>query len=105
MLLLRNAVAGQDLVIHLAGNVGGIGYNREHPGELTLVAVGPLTNVALALRRDPSLTANLDQVRDAMFRMPAEYETPVLVSVLVLTALLIHEAIFVTVGAGQWRHR
>ena len=30
----RNAVAGQDVVIHLAGNVGGIGYNREHPGEL-----------------------------------------------------------------------
>jgi GDP-L-fucose synthase len=29
-----NAVAGQDIVIHLAGNVGGIGYNREHPGEL-----------------------------------------------------------------------
>jgi GDP-L-fucose synthase len=30
----RNAVAGQDVVIHLAGNVGGIGYNRAHPGEL-----------------------------------------------------------------------
>jgi len=30
----RNAVAGQDVVIHLAGNVGGIGYNRERPGEL-----------------------------------------------------------------------
>jgi len=24
----------QSIVIHLAGNVGGIGYNREHPGEL-----------------------------------------------------------------------
>ena len=29
----ENSVVGQDLVIHLAGNVGGIGYNREHPGE------------------------------------------------------------------------
>lgn len=29
-----NAVKDMDLVIHLAGNVGGIGYNREKPGEL-----------------------------------------------------------------------
>ena len=28
------AVKGMDIVIHLAGNVGGIGYNKEHPGEL-----------------------------------------------------------------------
>src|SRR3989304_749103 len=27
-------VAGQDLVIHLAANAGGIGWNREHPGSL-----------------------------------------------------------------------
>lgn len=27
-------VKGIDVVIHLAGNVGGIGYNRERPGEL-----------------------------------------------------------------------
>jgi GDP-L-fucose synthase len=30
----RRAVDGADLVIHLAGRVGGIGYNRERPGEL-----------------------------------------------------------------------
>src|SRR3989338_7145755 len=28
------AVQGQDIVIHLAGVVGGIGLNREKPGEL-----------------------------------------------------------------------
>jgi len=28
------AVAGQDLVIHLAAKVGGIGYNQQKPGEL-----------------------------------------------------------------------
>ncbi|HEX9206150.1 MAG TPA: NAD-dependent epimerase/dehydratase family protein, partial [Candidatus Deferrimicrobiaceae bacterium] len=27
-------VAGQDLVIHLAANAGGIGWNRAHPGAL-----------------------------------------------------------------------
>jgi GDP-L-fucose synthase len=30
----RKAVSGQDVVIHLAGKVGGIGLNREKPGEL-----------------------------------------------------------------------
>lgn len=28
------AVKNQDIVIHLAGNVGGIGFNREKPGEI-----------------------------------------------------------------------
>lgn len=30
----RRVTAGQDVVIHAAGNVGGIGLNRERPGEL-----------------------------------------------------------------------
>ncbi len=30
----RKVVAGQDIVIHLAGNVGGIGYNQNNPGTL-----------------------------------------------------------------------
>jgi GDP-L-fucose synthase len=30
----RDAVAGTDLVIHLAAKVGGIGFNRENPGQL-----------------------------------------------------------------------
>ena len=35
-----------------------------------------------------SITANLNQVIDVIFRIPARYETPVIVSVLVLLALL-----------------
>ena len=30
----RDAVKGKDLVIHLAGKVGGIGFNQQRPGEL-----------------------------------------------------------------------
>lgn len=30
----KKAVQGKDLVIHLAATVGGIGFNREHPGQL-----------------------------------------------------------------------
>lgn len=35
---------------------------RRHSGDLTLVAVGPLTNLALALRQDPALVAHVRQV-------------------------------------------
>ncbi len=35
---------------------------RERPGEITLVAVGPLTNLAIALMRDPSIAAAYKQV-------------------------------------------
>ena len=30
----EKVVSGQEIVIHLAANVGGIGYNQTHPGEL-----------------------------------------------------------------------
>jgi len=35
-----------------------------------------------------SITANLNQVIDVIFRLPARYETPIVVSVIVLLALL-----------------
>ncbi len=35
---------------------------REHPGELDLLALGPLTNLGLALRRDPELLTALRSV-------------------------------------------
>ncbi|NID16042.1 nucleoside hydrolase [Luteibacter yeojuensis] len=35
---------------------------RERPGELTLVALGPLTNLALAVRLDPTLPARIKRL-------------------------------------------
>lgn len=35
---------------------------RAHPGEVTLIAVGPLTNLALALAEDPAIAALVKQV-------------------------------------------
>jgi inosine-uridine nucleoside N-ribohydrolase len=35
---------------------------RAHPGEVTLVALGPLTNLALALRRDPEIAGKVERV-------------------------------------------
>jgi purine nucleosidase len=35
---------------------------RENPGEITLVCIGPLTNVAMALKREPDLGDLLDSV-------------------------------------------
>ena len=33
-----------------------------HPGEVTLCPIGPLTNIALALRLDPGIACNVDRV-------------------------------------------
>ena len=35
---------------------------RAHPGEITIVAIGPLTNIALTLRADPELAAMIPQL-------------------------------------------
>lgn len=35
---------------------------RNYPGELTIVALGPLTNVARAISFDPDLTAEIDRI-------------------------------------------
>jgi GDP-L-fucose synthase len=44
------AVAGADVVIHLAANVGGIGYNRRHPAPLVYDNLAMGTNVFEASR-------------------------------------------------------
>ncbi|MFG6402351.1 nucleoside hydrolase [Microbacterium sp. P04] len=35
---------------------------KEHAGELKIVAIGPLTNIALAVRRDPEFAANIAEL-------------------------------------------
>ena len=44
---------GPDLIIDLV---------HQHPGEITLVPVGPLTNIALAVRKDPSIVPLVKEV-------------------------------------------
>ncbi|WP_458189394.1 nucleoside hydrolase [Haladaptatus sp. NG-WS-4] len=49
-----------------SGDIHGADYiveqARENPGELTLVCIAPLTNVALALQKEPNLNELLDEV-------------------------------------------
>lgn len=77
--LLREAVYAQD--VHGADGMGDIGLPltgrvpapghaadvlidlaHRHPGEITLVTLGPLTNLALALRKDPEIAGLFDRV-------------------------------------------
>jgi GDP-L-fucose synthase len=46
----RQAVAGQDVIIHLAARVGGIGFNRRNPGPLAYDNLTMGTNVFEASR-------------------------------------------------------
>ncbi len=39
-----------------------LNFARRHPGELTLIALGPLTNVAMALEKDPEALANIREI-------------------------------------------
>jgi inosine-uridine nucleoside N-ribohydrolase len=48
---LRRQAAGDDAAGWIADTV------RAHPGEVTVVAIGPMTNLALALQRDPDIAA------------------------------------------------
>ncbi len=58
-----------DLGLPLAGRSPAIGHAadvlveriRAHPGELTLVCLGPLTNVATALLKDPSIAGKVNR--------------------------------------------
>ncbi len=50
----RAALAGAELVIHLAARVGGIGFNRRNPGPLAADNLAMATNVFEACRAEGS---------------------------------------------------
>lgn len=48
----QKAVSGKEIIFHLAGNVGGIGYNQEHPGTLFYDNLMMGVNLIEACRRN-----------------------------------------------------
>jgi len=65
----RNGLGDVELPgISVAGPAGGVAHERivelinASPGELTLLALGPLTNLALALRADPDIATRVRRV-------------------------------------------
>jgi purine nucleosidase len=50
---------------------------REHEGELTLIALGPLTNIAAAIRLDPSFPARIKQFVFMGGTIAAQGNTPI----------------------------
>jgi uridine nucleosidase len=66
---LGNIFAGEDLTGSLRGNLSGLSAPEfiarsvlARPGEITLVAVGPLTNLALALKLEPRIAQAVKHV-------------------------------------------
>lgn len=59
-----------DIGLNLSGRVPNEGHavdalieaSHQHAGSLTLVTLGPLTNIALAVRRDPSIAERISRV-------------------------------------------
>ena len=59
-----------DIGLNLSGRVPNDGHavdalitaSHQHAGSLTLVTLGPLTNIALAVRRDPSIAERISRV-------------------------------------------
>ncbi|CAI5440898.1 unnamed protein product [Caenorhabditis angaria] len=53
-------------ISNFTGKIGGvdaiIAILKSHPKEVTLICIGPLTNLALAIQKDPSVVENLGKV-------------------------------------------
>ena len=58
--LARRAPQGQAVAMDAADFL--VAQAAADPGQITLVALGPLTNVALALQRDPNFAQNIAQI-------------------------------------------
>ena len=77
---INNAPVDDDLELHGPDGLGGLNFEsdsrqhrqssekvisellRQHPGEITLVCLGPLSNIAKAFQRDPQLEEIVDRI-------------------------------------------